>query len=96
MATTFNTFNYRHIAKSYSAQDLEILSDKCNQIASDLWTLANLDLIRTNGTISENLNKISNEIEEIAKAAWCAGKLQQGERMEVCILSDGTHLYRTI
>lgn len=89
------SFNIEHMARVYSKQDLETIDEQCSEFASDLWTLANLDLARSTGTISKSLNEISDIIEEIGKAAWAARKLQQGKTVTVYQTEDGAHFYST-
>lgn len=89
------SFNIEHMARVYSEQDLETIDEQCAEFAADLWTLANLDLARSTGTISKSLNEISDIIEEIGKAAWAARKLQQGKTVTVYQTEDGAHFYST-
>lgn len=87
-------FNLEHMARVYSRHDLATLDSRCADIASDLWTLANMDLARGNGTIAKELTKISEYIEEIGKAAWAANHVKDGN--VVCYVSDGTNYTYTV
>jgi hypothetical protein len=76
-------FNLTHIAQAYCKDDLEKLSEQCAEFAGDLWTLANIDLKRGNGTLAITLNEMADLLEDISRATWAARKLQEGKTVVV-------------